>query len=122
RDEYTYFRNADEAAHTINLDIYTNAMRDAAIGLYRTASEVTGWGSFRKLFYGRDEMNKKVGWDERLFAAIDLAMRVTIYGQVESTLGRAVESAGLGEIRVAATEVRAAATTAEAEARAAQRA
>ncbi|MFA7250052.1 MAG: hypothetical protein WC273_10525 [Dehalococcoidia bacterium] len=120
RDEYSYFASAEEAGRRMSEESLWRGMAGATIGLYRTVTEVSGAGAAYTLFTGRDVMDKKVHWSERVFAALDLAGRLTLYGGTRAALGSALDRAAMGEVRAVASEARAMTNAAEAEARAAE--
>ncbi|MGE3856467.1 MAG: hypothetical protein AB7G21_05880 [Dehalococcoidia bacterium] len=120
RDEYSYWASAERAGRDMSEESLWRGMAGATIGLYRTVTEVSGAGAAYTLFTGRDVMDKKVHWSERVFAALDLAGRLTLYPGTRAALGGAMDSAGLGGVRAVASEARAVTNAAEAELHAAE--
>lgn len=87
RDEYDIFSAANRAGRTMSEDSLMRGLTGAVIGMWRTAADVTGYAAYLKTRYGRDEMGQKVGTLERIFAAMELAGKLTLYGQSARTAG-----------------------------------
>jgi hypothetical protein len=117
REEMDIFSAARRSGEQMSWDSFMRGMSGAAIGMWRTAADVTGYADIVKIWYGEDEMGEKVGTLDRIFAALDLAGKITVYGQTESMLSEVADflSAGATAGRVAVRAGQAAETlTAEA--------
>ncbi len=96
RDEYDIMRSAERAGHEMNMDSFMRGMTGAVIGMWRTAADVTGYADIVKIAYGKDEMGHSVGTLDRIFAALDLAGKITVYGQTESMLAQVADFLSAG--------------------------